>query len=60
MGYGPITHFTDIETWKLARKMRAAGQIIRDLVGFSPCDSAEGSWRLEDGKRKIKRTHYRP
>jgi len=22
MGYGPIAHFTDIEAWKLARKLR--------------------------------------
>lgn len=24
MGYGPITHFMDIEAWKLARKLRVA------------------------------------
>ena len=24
MKYGPITHFTDIEAWKLARKLRVA------------------------------------
>ena len=24
MGYGPIKHFTDIEAWKLARKLRVA------------------------------------
>ena len=24
MRYGPITHFTDIEAWKLARKLRVA------------------------------------
>ena len=24
MGYGPITHFTDIEAWKMARKLRIA------------------------------------
>jgi len=24
MGYGPIKHFTDIEAWKLARKLRIA------------------------------------
>jgi len=24
MGYGPITHFTDIEAWKLARELRIA------------------------------------
>lgn len=24
MGYGPIRHFTDIEAWKLARKLRIA------------------------------------
>ena len=24
MGYGPITHFKDIEAWKLARKLRIA------------------------------------
>ena len=24
MGFGPITHFTDIEAWKLARKLRMA------------------------------------
>jgi hypothetical protein len=24
MGYGPIRHFTDVEAWKLARKVRIA------------------------------------
>jgi hypothetical protein len=24
MGYGPITHFTNIEAWKLARELRVA------------------------------------
>jgi four helix bundle protein len=24
MGYGPIKHFTDVEAWKLARKLRIA------------------------------------
>ena len=32
MGYGPITHFTDIEAWKLARKPRVAVySVIREL-----------------------------
>jgi four helix bundle protein len=32
MGYGPITHFTDIEAWKLARKLRnAVYSIVKDL-----------------------------
>lgn len=28
MGYGPITHFMDIEAWKLARKLRVAVYIV--------------------------------
>ena len=32
MGYGPITHFTDIEAWKLARKLRVAVySVIKEL-----------------------------
>ena len=32
MGYGPITHFTDIEAWKLARKLRMAVYgVIKEL-----------------------------
>jgi len=32
MGYGPIEHFTDIEAWKLARKLRmAVYDVIRQL-----------------------------
>jgi len=32
MGYGPITHFTDIEAWKLARKPRVAVySVIKEL-----------------------------
>jgi len=32
MGYGPITHFTDIEAWKLARKLRIA--VYRCSLGY--------------------------
>ncbi|MGB2927863.1 MAG: UPF0175 family protein [Desulfobacterales bacterium] len=32
MGYGPITHFTDIEAWKLARKLRIA--VYRGSLGY--------------------------
>ena len=28
MGYGPIAHFTDIEAWKLARKLRIAVYLV--------------------------------
>ena len=32
MRYGPITHFTDIEAWKLARKLRVAVySVIKEL-----------------------------
>jgi len=32
MGYGPITHFTDIEAWKLVRKLRiAVYSVIKNL-----------------------------
>ena len=32
MGYGPITHFTNIEAWKLARKLRVAVySVIKEL-----------------------------
>ncbi|MBU4415538.1 MAG: four helix bundle protein [Desulfobacteraceae bacterium] len=32
MGYGPITHFTEIEAWKLARKPRVAVySVIKEL-----------------------------
>ena len=32
MSYGPITHFTDIEAWKLARKLKVAVySVIKEL-----------------------------
>ena len=32
MGYGPIKHFTDIEAWKMARKLRiAVYRVIKKL-----------------------------
>jgi four helix bundle protein len=32
MGYGPITHFTNIEAWKLARELRVAVySVIKEL-----------------------------
>ena len=33
MGYGPIKHFTDIEAWKLARKLRVA---VYNVVKYLP------------------------
>ena len=33
MGYGPIKHFTDIEAWKLARKLRVA---VYNAVKYLP------------------------
>ena len=41
MGYGPITHFTDIEAWKLARKLRVAVySIIKKLPAEEKYDLA--------------------
>jgi len=41
MGYGPITHFTDIEAWKPARKLRiAVYSVIKKLPAEERYDLA--------------------
>jgi hypothetical protein len=55
MGYGPITHFTDIEAWKLARKLRVAvySVIIDNQYIFKGLyDKIQRSQKLQSGMKK--------
>lgn len=50
MKYGPITHFTDIEAWKLARKLRVAVYIDNQYISKELYDKI---WELSMNAIKV-------